>query len=193
MKQMHVPYVLLLLAAGESRRYGSAKQLALIEGDPMIRHVLLNLVDPDTYQIVVVLGAHSELIRPAIADLDIDIIENDLWASGISSSIQAGLSFIEKKFPETIGIVIVPGDQVMVNRDHLKELLAVSQKYPGSIIATNYDGAPGVPVYFPGKEWSMLLKLEGDEGAKHVLHTRPDIILLDLPDATLDMDYPENG
>lgn len=193
MSDTRVTYVVLLLAAGESRRYGSAKQLALVEGKPMIRHVLLNIMDPEAYQIVVVLGARSELIRPAIADMDIDIVENDLWASGISSSIHAGLSFIQKKLPERIGLVIVPGDQVMVNRDHINELLAGSAKYPGSIIATNYEGRPGVPVYFPRKEWSMLFELEGDEGAKQVLHTRSDIILLELPGATLDIDYPANG
>ncbi|HLF64763.1 MAG TPA: nucleotidyltransferase family protein [Saprospiraceae bacterium] len=183
-------HVVLILAAGESRRYGSAKQLAVIEGEPMIRRVVRNLLDPDKYELVVILGAREELIRPTIADLEVEIVLNMDWKSGIALSIQAGASHVKSKYPQARGIVIVLGDQWRIRKEHIKELIAQAEA-SHSIVAMNYDGCAGVPVYFPKDTWSLFSLLQGDEGAKKILESMEDVILIDIPEAKIDLDFPE--
>ncbi len=191
MKEREIQYAVLVLAAGESRRYGSAKQLALIEGEPMIRHVLCNVIDLDLYHTVVVIGAHADRIQPIIADIPLDVVVNSEWASGISASVRSGISFVQNNLPQVIGIVIVLGDQWQIKVDHVRALIANAKANPELIVATNYAGEPGVPVYFPRKEWPILSSLQGDEGAKQILQSRNDIVLIDLPEAKIDLDYPK--
>lgn len=183
-------YIVCLLAAGEGRRYGGPKQLADVGDEPMIRHVVCNLLDPDKYELVVILGAREELIRPMIADLEVEIVLNLDWKSGIASSIRAGASHVKSMYPQAHGIVIVLGDQWMVMKEHIKELIAQAEANH-SIIATNYDGTAGVPVYFPKNTWTLFSLLQGDEGAKKILESMEEVILINIPEAKIDLDFPQ--
>ena len=180
--------VVLILAAGESKRYGDVKQLADIDGQPMLRRVLLNLLAPEEYHVIVVLGANAEVIHPIIEDLDVTICANHQWEEGMSSSIKAGLEMIETEYAETTGLVIVLGDQWKLSRGEVDKLMESAKHSTDSIIATNYNGKPGVPVYFPKGEWADLKSLKGDEGAKQLLQRKPGIVLVDLPNAAFDLD-----
>ena len=55
--------VILLLAAGEGRRYGGIKQLADIQGEPMVRRAARAALGHGV-PVVVVLGAHAEQVGP---------------------------------------------------------------------------------------------------------------------------------
>lgn len=192
MSNLQQRYCILVLAAGESRRYGSAKQLAEIKGTPMVRYVTQRLIAPDVFRVVIVLGARADLIRPVIADLEVDIVENPEWESGIATSIFAGISYISKTFPQAEGLVIVLGDQWKIAGHHIQTLLRTAALHPNLIIATDYDGSPGVPVFFPKEKWPELMSLTGDEGAKQLLQSRSDVRLLNLLEAKTDLDYPDD-
>ena len=80
----------LLLAAGEGRRFGGPKQLAELDGRPLVEHALGALAGLD--RVVVVLGAHADEIR-AGADLgDAELVTCDDWAEGMSASLRRGLA-----------------------------------------------------------------------------------------------------
>jgi molybdenum cofactor cytidylyltransferase len=190
MRRPDVKTVVLILAAGEGRRYGSPKQLALLEGEPMIRHVITQLVSPDDYRIVVVLGAWTELIQPEIADLEVDVVLNKEWRTGMASSVRSGVVYAEEHFPNLEGLVIVLGDQWKLDKKNILRLLQHSSQHAQNIIAASYHGSPGVPVYFPREHWSLLMSLQGDEGARKALEKRTDLMLLDIPEASIDLDYP---
>jgi molybdenum cofactor cytidylyltransferase len=192
MKDQQYRYAVLVLAAGQSRRYGSVKQIAEIEGVPMIRHVVQRLVAPKLYHVVVVSGARTELMRPLIADLEAEIVENPGWETGMASSIQAGASYVSDTYPSLEGLVVVLGDQWKIRREHLETLLKTAMLHKKNIVATDYDGNPGVPVYFPREKWAILSSLSGDEGARHLLRGRTDVMLLNLPEAKTDLDYPDD-
>ena len=54
----------IILAAGEGRRFGGAKQLAPLNGRPLIEHALeAMLAVPALDPVVIVLGAHADRIR----------------------------------------------------------------------------------------------------------------------------------
>ena len=184
--------VVMVLAAGEGRRFGGIKQLAPIDGTPMIRHVLLNLQCPDVYNLVVVLGAYRYQLIAVIRDLDLEICENEEWERGLSSSIMTGLTFIGEKFPETRAVIIALGDQWKLEASHLLQLIRSSEENPDKIIAVAYGKDPGVPALFPKSTWALLETLQGDQGAKEVLRSRTDVVLVDLPEAALDLDTKED-
>lgn len=157
----------------------------------MIRHVLMNLIDPEHYHVIVVLGARSEMIRPEIVDLPVEIVLNDGWNSGMASSIQCGLRHIQHHFPGVTVLIVVAGDQYLITRDHLRFLIRASHENPDFIIAANYDGHPGIPVGFPRLEWELFSMLQGDEGAKDILQKKSNVKLIELYDARRDKDFPD--
>ena len=85
----------LILAAGESTRFGGRKQLADIHGVPMIRHTIDALASLRGLDRFVVLGAFADEIRPVIGT-DCHIVDNPDWASGMGSSIAAGIGPLRK-------------------------------------------------------------------------------------------------
>lgn len=192
MFKKEVTNAVLVLAAGESRRFGSAKQLAQIEGEPMLRHVVRHLLSPDDYQLIVVLGARAESIRPVISDLDIEVVVNTEWEKGMASSLQAGLTQCELRYPHLKGLIVVLADQWKLDKMNLKSLLSKADANPNTIIATDYDGHPGVPVCIPREKWDLLRSPEGDIGAKQLLASRTDVVLVQLPEARIDLDYPDS-
>jgi molybdenum cofactor cytidylyltransferase len=81
----------ILLAAGESRRMGYPKPLLRIDNESFLAHtaaIMLDVVE----RLIIVLGAHSERIRPAVPrDSRIVVVENRFYERGQLSSLKAGL------------------------------------------------------------------------------------------------------
>lgn len=182
-------YVLLVLAAGSSSRFGSHKQLALVDGQPLLRYLLLKLTS-GKWKTIVVLGGGAEDIRPSISDLTTDIIINEEWKEGMSASLQRGFSFVKEKYRDAKAVIVVLGDQVNLSSEDILTLIEKFDDHPDFIIATNYEGKPGVPVLFPKHIWSLIDALGGDEGARRMLDTRKDVVLVDNSRAFKDVDRP---
>ena len=100
------------------------------------------------------------------------------------------MALVQESFPEAINITVVLGDQYLITKEHISDLLSAAENKPDGVVATNYDGSPGVPACFPKSTWSMLFTLQGDEGARRILESVADVVLLDIPDAKFDMDVP---
>src|SRR5919202_6946675 len=82
---------LLILAAGASSRMGTPKQLLPYRGRSFVRHIVEVTIASVCQPIAVVLGANAERIKPEISHLPVQIVENQQWTEGMSSSIRAGL------------------------------------------------------------------------------------------------------
>src|SRR4051794_25155166 len=80
----------VLLAAGEGRRFGGAKQLAPLRGRPLLEHALATMTavcDP----VVVVLGARAEDVRAGVDLAGAQAVVCDDWATGTFASLRCGL------------------------------------------------------------------------------------------------------
>src|SRR4028118_1557934 len=82
---------LIILAAGASTRMGTPKQLLTYRGCSLIRHMAEVAIASVCQPIAIVLGANGERIKPEISQLPLQIVENQQWQEGMSSSIQVGL------------------------------------------------------------------------------------------------------
>jgi molybdenum cofactor cytidylyltransferase len=86
----------IVLAAGESTRFGQPKQLLDWRGQPFVHAVAQNALNAGLSPVLVVTGANAEQVGPAVMDLDVKVVRNDEWKSGQGSSIKAGvLSLIQ--------------------------------------------------------------------------------------------------
>ena len=160
--------VIVLLAAGASRRYGAIKQLASIEGESMLRRVadtLLALGAP----VVVVTGAHASEVETAIEELSIIIERHARWDEGMGSSLAAGVSRARANFPDTCGVLICLADQPLLDRTLLNRMLARHQAARDAILTTTHAGVDGPPVLFPRDCFDALAIWSGERGARALL------------------------
>nr|WP_320136647.1 nucleotidyltransferase family protein [uncultured Amphritea sp.] len=178
----------LLLAAGAGSRFGSAKQckqLALIDGKPLVKRSLETLACVFAENIYIVLGAYAKDIRPVVADLA-QVIDHEEWKMGIGSSIAYGVKRIEAQ-GEYDGILIALADQLQLIEDDFHKLI---NQFDGKrTVAAYYSDSLGVPAIFPLTQFENLKRLGGDRGAKSILMAmQGDVVAVSLPTAAVDID-----
>ena len=74
----------IVLAAGASTRFGSAKQLAAIAGVPMLQRVVARALAVVDQSVSVVLGAQAQTIAATLSHLPVTIAICQDWSEGIS-------------------------------------------------------------------------------------------------------------
>ncbi|HET9587715.1 MAG TPA: selenium cofactor biosynthesis protein YqeC [Anaerolineales bacterium] len=89
----------IVLAAGESKRFGEPKQLLDWRGQPFVRAVAKRALDAGLSPVVAVTGANAGAVRAALAGLDINVVSNAEWKDGQSSSIKAGVLPLTQRPP----------------------------------------------------------------------------------------------
>ena len=156
----------VVLAAGESRRLGQAKQLVVYEGQTLVARAVRSLLDAGCTQVVAVLGAHQEQVRGALAGLETSFVVNENWSRGMGSSIATAC---EQLGHDVDAVLISLCDQPLIPPSHFVSLIdAISSTV--SLAATEYqDGRCGVPAIFERIHFESLRRLDGDRGAKELI------------------------
>lgn len=131
----------IVLAAGEGSRYGSAKQLAPIEGRPMLARVLEAVQGLADAQ-VLVLGAHADRVQAELPLEGWSVIVAEDWRSGPGASLRAGL----EAAPDAERALIVLGDLPWLQRAAAQRVLETAATAPEDAVRA-FDGAtPGHPL-----------------------------------------------
>jgi molybdenum cofactor cytidylyltransferase len=178
----------LLLAAGGSTRFGSPKQLVEFEGKTLIQRAAEALSGSGCTKIVAVLGADMDESRRQVKDLDLVIVENEDWRSGMSSSIKLGLSKLIELEPELEAVLITLMDQPKVTASHLTAFVDRFAEMRPPVIAAEYSGTKGVPALFSRELFDELLRLKDDKGARSIIRGGLDVKTISLEEAAIDID-----
>lgn len=183
---------IIILAAGESKRMGSPKQLLQIEGKSLIHRTAEIALATDCYPVVMVIGANKPTIAPEIVDLPLTIIDNPMWHEGMSSSVKMGLAGVYMTYKEIEAVIILVCDQPYLSVSLLERMVEIYNTKKPRLIACRYEEQLGVPALFDRTLFEELLDLKGDKGAKpvlmkhleeaHILHFEAGSIDLDTPD-----------
>lgn len=184
---------IIILAAGSASRMGTPKQLLDIHGKSLLLRVIENCLALKGHKVTVVLGANKSLIKPTLKGLPINIVENDQWEVGMSSSIKMGLVGVYMIDKNIDGVIVVAGDMPSVSEFHLRELVETAQKTEKYIVASSYGKTYGVPSLFKREMLSELLDLEGDKGAAQVFKKHASHIAhVPLGQSATDIDTKED-
>ena len=181
----------VILAAGASTRMGAPKQLLALDGRPLVVRAVEAALASPAWPVVVVLGAHAEKIRPALARLPVLIAENPAWAEGMAASIRAGVTTLRQFSRALDGALVALCDQPAFSADTIAQLVAAQRTSGRSIVAAHYGGRHGAPALFLREHFETLTHLTGEEGARALLNGDPArVASVDLPALALDLDTP---
>lgn len=176
--------VVVLLAAGEGRRFGTLKQLAPIEGEAMVRRVartLLRLRRP----LLVITGSGGEAVAAALAGLPATCVPNPDWRDGLGASLGAGIRAARDRFPDASAALVCLADHPLLGVRTLETMLDRHAQDPARIFAADHAGQPGPPVLLPADCLHELATWRGAEGAQAWLRrqgSRVERMSLDVTD-----------
>ncbi len=189
----------VLLAAGRATRFGSPKQLAMLDGRPLVEHALDALLQAgEIEQVVVVVGAHGAAVAEVVTASgwgeDAVVVHCPDFAEGLSASLRCGVAEAERRGADAV--VVHLADLPRVGAEAIDALLEQATDEGGVLpegpTRATYAGRDGHPVIFPRSWFPPLTSLTGDTGARELLagpHTRR-IELGHLAEAT-DIDTPD--
>lgn len=171
---------LVVLAAGRSSRFGSAKLLAPLHGRPVIEHVAQTVAGiPFAYRLCV-----STQGGPDLSRFDFDMIEVE---QGLPQSASLAFGIAEAGKRGVGAAMIVLGDMPMVPQAHLAALVAA---FDGDMVASSKGSGPMPPAIIGRQHFATVAALEGDKGARSLLRHAP-LVEASARDM-LDIDTPED-
>jgi molybdenum cofactor cytidylyltransferase len=179
----------LVLGAGGSRRLGRPKQLLPYGAGTLLGHVVGVARACPFAQLIVALGGSADEVR-ATVDLDgADVVVNDDYRAGCSSSIAAALGAVD---PACDVLVLLLGDQPGVTAGTVAALLGGRGDAP--LAVCRYDDGRGHPIALARSLFADLAGLHGDKGVWRLLDDRAGDVA-EVPVAgriPLDVDTPED-
>jgi CTP:molybdopterin cytidylyltransferase MocA len=154
----------LVLAAGAGSRFGGRKQLADLDGIPLLEHVLREMARAPLDHVAVVVGAGArEVLQGVQRHGAVAVVCRD-WEEGQAASLRAGLAALGR----CEAVVVVLGDQPRVSAAAIERVVRERGTGAPAVRAT-YAGEPGHPVLIERELFDAVRSLRGDTGARDLL------------------------
>jgi nicotine blue oxidoreductase len=198
----------ILLAAGDGTRLGQPKATVELNGATLAERGVALLRAGGADPVLVVTGAVDVAVPGTVT------VRNEDWASGMGSSLVAGLRALmtggpddaaagpdggsggaPRVAPGVAAAVIALADQPLIGPEAVRRLIA-AHAAGASVAVAAYDGKPRNPVLIAREHWPEVLRMvSGDTGARPFLRAHPDLVTIvecgdtGSPD---DIDTPED-
>jgi|SRR5579871_327011 len=164
----------IVLAAGMASRMGGRKLLALIDGKPMVRHVVDAAQASKATPVILVTGNAAEEVQSAVAVPDVTVVSNPDYSKGLSTSLRCGLKAVPA---DCDGAIIILADMPGVTPALIDKLIAAfNPAEDRAICVASHRGKRGNPVLWSRRFFPEMLKLEGDTGARRLLAEHADCV-----------------
>jgi molybdenum cofactor cytidylyltransferase len=151
----------LVLAAGEGRRFGGTKQLAEVDGRPLIEHALAAVAGIERR--VVVLGHAAAEIRARVDLQGAEPVFCPDWREGQAASLQCGIAALGG----VDAVLVVLGDQPGITPEAVRAIAAAGGDEDA--VRATYGGDPGHPVLLRRPVLARVDELHGDTGFRPLL------------------------
>ena len=187
----------IMLAAGQSSRMGGENKLTKnLNGIPLIKYAIKNILGSSINELIIVLGYEKEILEETIGNhKKIKFVYNENFKDGMASSIKIGLNHISQK---SEAFFISLGDMPMINQNIYNKLIKSRYKYNKNlrpdlkkeIFVPTYEGKESNPVLFSIFMKNKIMSISGDVGAKEVLELNKDKILnVDIKNKNITIDF----
>ncbi len=190
----------IILAAGEASRFRAAageqgpqtKLVALHQGKPLVRHVAEAALAAGLAPVIAVTGHAQDNVMQALSGLDLQHVQNDAYASGMASSLKAGVEALPAHLG---GFVVLLGDMPLVSAALIRSLVDTYLANPlADAIVPVFAGERGNPVLLSQRMVPQIMQLSGDAGARKILQD-PGLKIVEMPvadeAARIDIDTPQ--
>jgi molybdenum cofactor cytidylyltransferase len=155
----------LVLAAGAGERFGGRKQLADLDGRPLLEHVLMAMEAAPLDRVAVVLGAHAAEVLDEVPLHGAAPEVCDDWREGIGASLRTGVAALRA---DCDAIVVALGDQPRLAAEAVARVVE-ARGGDALAVRASYGGVPGHPVLLERALYPRVRELRGDEGARGLL------------------------
>jgi len=180
----------IILAAGDSTRYGVPKALLDWRGKPLVRHVAETALCSGLSPVSVVLGAVIDPIRDVLFDLPVHFVINENWAKGQSTSVAKGIDSLKDYVG---GAVVLMADQPQIPRELIHSLREIHSTTLTPITTPMTQGRRSSPVLMDRKMFDELKMLSGDTGGRSIFNKHTVLNLpWNNPDDLFDIDTPDD-
>jgi CTP:molybdopterin cytidylyltransferase MocA len=150
---------------------GRPKQLADLDGRPLLAHVLAALDGAPVDRVVVALGGAADRVlgRVELGRAAPLLVEG--WAAGMGHVLAATLA---RAGEDWAAVVVLLGDQPLVSGRAVARVVQAWRSGAGPVVTATYGGRPGHPKLFDRRLRPDLLRLTGDTGARDLVAAHPE-------------------
>lgn len=177
----------ILLAAGNSSRFGSNKLLYPFRDSCIVLQAAANLAAACEQMLVV---CNDTQVEQRLKQANYTVVNCHQAAEGLSASIACGI----RAAADADGWLIALGDMPCIQPASISQVLETIRQHQG-IVAPMYKNQRGHPVGFSQAYARRLLALSGDRGAGQLISQRQeDFIGIAVTDSgvIMDIDQPED-
>jgi molybdenum cofactor cytidylyltransferase len=183
----------LILAAGSSRRMGSANKLLLtFQGKPLLCHVVEAAASSQLSGLTLVTGHDDAAVKAMLDGLPLSFTHAADHAVGMSASLKAGLAALPADLD---GVMVLLGDMPLVMASDINRLIAAFSPADGrGICVPVHGGQRGNPVLWNSTYLAEMQGLSGDRGARDLLLRHPAAICevpMEADGVLRDVDTPD--
>lgn len=181
----------VVLGAGQSKRFGSAKQLLPFGDTTLLGQSVRNANASGLDRVVVVLGRASEDVRAAVDFGRAEVVDNAAYGTGCASSLLAGLDAAGE---DCDALALLLGDQPGVRPEFVDLALSEWRRERPWALVCSYRGGLGHPFFFARDAFDDLRGLHGDKAVWKLIEAFPERVSWAGIDAALppDVDTPED-
>ena len=160
----------LILAAGESSRFGGLKQLAPVDGEPLLARIVHAALASGLARTIVVLGCGAERIRRELGGIldhpALSVVTNTDYRAGMATSVRAGMAQVDSSFDSAM---IILGDFPLLNARIIDMVLQAYRISGRGICLPVRDKRWGHPICLSRRYFDSLRQIEGDIGAREIV------------------------
>lgn len=172
-----------ILAAGESKRFGSQKLIYPYKGKPLLQWTIDTVSMLKSNGFIVI--SESENFS-SIDFKSLKILINKRVDLGLSESVKMAL--IEAKGKD--GLLIFLGDMPKINFNLVQKVFEMARE---KIVFPIHNGIKGFPVYIPSKYFDEAMAIQGDKGLRDFLISKRDLVTFDGGEECIfDVDFPKD-
>ena len=161
----------LVLGAGGSKRLGRPKQILPYGSGTLLGHVVATALACRFDQTIVAIGGAAADVRAQVDLGEAEVVVNDAYGEGCSSSIAAALAAVDERCD---ALVLMLGDQPGVTEATVAALLA--GRGDAELAVCRYDDGRGHPIAFARSQFGELASLHGDKGVWRLLDRGGDAV-----------------
>lgn len=184
---------IVILAAGKSSRLGQKKQLLQWQNTSLLENTISAAKKSNCAEIVVVTPSNDNEINLLLEQYDVFIAINKNRENGVSTSISVGLEKLLEISPKIEAVILMVCDQPYISHKLLIKIIKTYESSQAKIVPSKYANILGIPVLFDKIYFSNLFGLNGDQGAKKIIHNFTDnVIAIDFIGGEIDIDTAED-